>query len=212
MAKIKAGILGPLSGKLGPVIGGTWKGIPYIRMNKEADITRKRSPAQLANEEKFKFVNDWLVPFHPFITIGFSNLAIGKTAIAAALKANYKTVFTGLAPNIAVAYDQFQLSSGILPGVLNVNISFSGPEVIQLTWEQNAIKGTAYNDQLMLVLYSEELMACDGFAGAVNRSRQQYNFMIQGEMTGKPLHAWLSLTSLERRNISDSIYLGIITP
>jgi hypothetical protein len=32
MAKIKKGILGPLSGKLGPVIGGMWKTIAYIRI------------------------------------------------------------------------------------------------------------------------------------------------------------------------------------
>jgi|GEM_PF-2541347 len=28
MAKLKQGIFGPVSGKIGPVVGGSWKGIP----------------------------------------------------------------------------------------------------------------------------------------------------------------------------------------
>ncbi len=114
MAKIKKGILGPLSGKLGPIIGGTWKGIPYIRENKAHAGKKTRSAAQLANEAKFKFVNDWLVPFQPYLSVGFENLAVRKTAIAAAFSANYKTVFSGVSPNIEVAYDQLQISTGKL--------------------------------------------------------------------------------------------------
>jgi hypothetical protein len=30
MAKLKKGIFGPISGKLGPVVGGTWNGIPSL--------------------------------------------------------------------------------------------------------------------------------------------------------------------------------------
>ena len=58
MAKIKYGILGPLSGKLGSLIGGSWKGIPYVRMNKEADIKRNRSAAQPARSEQ-RLGTDW---------------------------------------------------------------------------------------------------------------------------------------------------------
>lgn|GEM_PF-2344017 len=54
MAKLKKGILGPISGKLGPVTGGTWKGIPYLRISPDPARTKDRSRAQLANQEKFK--------------------------------------------------------------------------------------------------------------------------------------------------------------
>jgi hypothetical protein len=42
MAIIRKGILGPLSGKLGPIIGAIWKGIPYIKK-----VTEKKSPKVL---------------------------------------------------------------------------------------------------------------------------------------------------------------------
>lgn len=31
MAKLKFGILGPISGKIGQVVGSSWMGIPYLR-------------------------------------------------------------------------------------------------------------------------------------------------------------------------------------
>jgi hypothetical protein len=211
MAKLKFGIFGPISGKIGPIVGGTWKGIPYIReAGEKRNLTR--TPAQLANEAKFKFVNDWLVPFHPFLTIGFQNLAIKKTAIAAALSANYKTVFIGTFPDIDIVYDKLTISSGPLAPLGDPQAVFSTPDTIELTWEQNYRPGVVYNDQVMLVLYSEELKYADGFVGAVNRAAEQYSFKVSPKLLGQPLHVYMSVTSLDRRQIANSIYIGKINP
>jgi len=209
MARIKQGILGPVSGKLGPVTGGTWKGIPYLRQTSDKKV-QQRSLAQLANEGKFKFINDWLVPFHPYLSIGFQNLALGKTAIAAALSANYKTAFSGVFPDIQVQYAEFQISSGPLSPPADVQAAFISEDQIALSWSQNYRPGAVYNDQLMLVLYSEALGLTDGFVGAVNRAVEQYTFKINPRLTGQPLHAYVSMTSMSRDLIADSIYLGII--
>lgn len=211
MAKLKFGILGPISGKLGPVIGGTWKGIHYLREVGEKRH-QPRSPAQLANEAKFKYVNDWLVPFHPFLTIGFQNLAIQKTAIAAALSANYKTAFIVSGADIDIIYDKLIISSGPLAPLGNPHAAFSSADTVELTWAQNYQPGVVYNDQVMLVLYSEELKYADGFVGAVNRAAQQYNFNINAKLLGQALHAYISVSSLDRKQIANSIYLGKINP
>ncbi|MES2458114.1 MAG: DUF6266 family protein [Bacteroidota bacterium] len=209
MARLKKGILGPISGKLGPVIGATWKGIPYLRQASEKPL-RERSEAQLANEGKFKFINDWLVPFHPFLGIGFQNLAVGKTAIAAAMSANYKTAFSGVFPDIEVRYAEFQISAGPLAPPAGVQAVFVAEDQISMSWSQNYKPGAAYNDQLMLVLYSEALGLTDGFVGAVNRAVEHYTFKINPRLIGQPLHAYVSMTSMSRTLIADSIYLGII--
>lgn len=212
MAKINSGIFGPLSGKLGPIIGGTWKGIPYIRENKAHEIKRPRTVAQLANEAKFKFVNDWLVPFQPYLNIGFENLAIRKTALAAAFSANYKTVFSGTAPHILVAYDKLQISTGTLAPLLNPQVSFAAGGTLEITWNKNAVKGTTFNDQVMLVAYSPVLQLADGFVGAVNRANEQYSFPLNPDLHGQSLHIYISVTSIDRRKIAGSTYLGIIDP
>ena len=74
MAKLNKGILGPISGKLGPVIGGTWKTIAYIRAV-SSKKPAKRTIGQIATQEKMRFLNNFLVPFHPYITVGMKNEA-----------------------------------------------------------------------------------------------------------------------------------------
>jgi hypothetical protein len=211
MAKLKFGIFGPISGKLGPVVGATWKGIPYLR---ELSEKRRlvRSPAQLANEGKFKFVNDWLVPFHSYLSIGFQNLAVGRTAIAAALSANYNTAFSGVYPDLRVHYDQLRISAGQLTPLGNLQVSFIAAGTLSLSWEQNYKAGASYNDQVMLVLYAEALGLTDGFVGAANRAAEQCTFTINPRLTGQTLHVYVGVTSLNRNRIADSIYLGTIAP
>jgi len=213
MARINKGIFGPVSGRLGPVVGSTWKGIPYLReVSRKRKKKRPRTPGQLANEAKFKYVNDWLVPFHPFLSIGFQNLAVQKTAIAAALSANYKTAFIGTFPDIDIAYENLIISAGPLAPLGNPHAAFSSVDTVELTWTQNYHPGVVYNDQVMLVLYSEQLKYADGFVGGVNRAAQQYSFKINAKLPGQVLHAYISVTSLDRKQIANSIYLGKINP
>jgi hypothetical protein len=213
MARLNNGIFGPVSGKLGPIIGSTWKGIPYLKeVSRKRKKKKPRTPAQLANEAKFKYVNDWLIPFHPFLTVGFQNLAIQRTAIAAALSANYKAVFIGTSPDIDIVYDKLVVSSGSLAPVGNPQAVFSSTDTLELTWEQNYHPGVVYNDQIMLVLYSEELKYADGFIGAVNRAAEQYSFKINPKLHGQSLHVYISVTSLDRVQIANSIYIGKINP
>jgi len=208
MAKMKKGILGPISGKLGPVVGGVWKGIPYLREAPKKRKSAQRSQAQIENQQKMKFVNDVLVPFHPYITIGFQNLAKEKTAISAAFSANYHTAITGVYPNLGVNYSQLVLSAGNLPGLNSPQALLSAPDTLQLNWIPNQGNKSTYNDQLMLVLYAPELAIADGFIGVALRRDLQCSFKFDPRLVGTPLEVYVSITSFDRKKIADSIYLG----
>ena len=116
MAKFKNGILGPISGKLGPIVGASWKGIPYLRTAPKSDVKRKATPAQLASRQKFNFLNLFLVPFHPYLSNGFRNSCGNKTEINAGFSANYKHI-NGEYQNFSIALNQLKLSEGRLTGL-----------------------------------------------------------------------------------------------
>ncbi|MHA4894148.1 DUF6266 family protein [Pedobacter sp. PWIIR3] len=212
MAKLKSGLLGPVSGKIGPVIGGVWKGVPYLKEAKEHPTQKPRSAAQLAALEKFKFVNDWLIPFHPFLTIGFTNLAVHKTEIAAGLSAIYNKVFSGSFPDLQIAYDEMVISSGNLPMVKNPAVSFVSSDQLHFTWDKNAVKGTQYIDQMLVALYNREEQFCDGFIGGANRATEFHTFKLNPDSVGKPLDVYLATFSVDRKKISNTQYLGQINP
>src|ERR1700730_7625171 len=70
MSKIPYGISGPVIGKIGSVVGSSWKGVPYIK-----SIPHKRNakagPGEAANRMKFAMAHRWLKPVLSFVREGF---------------------------------------------------------------------------------------------------------------------------------------------
>lgn len=214
MARLPKGIFGPLYGKLGPVVGATWNGIPYVRSKPKKKRKKRtvKTEAQIANEARFKFVNRWMVPFHPYMMIGFGNFPIDKPPVSMALSLNYRQIVIGSYPDFNIDYSKVVLSVGDLPGLAQPVIAFSAPDTLELTWVQSVGVATAFDDQLMLVLYSRELELADGFIGGVKRASGKCSFQFVEQMIGKALDVYISVTSLNRKGIANSIYLGRMEP
>ena len=84
MGTIKQGILGDFSGKVGTVIGGTWKGIGYMR-GIPAKVANPQTDAQLAQRDKVKITMAFLQPLTQFVRIGWREFAVKMTAMNAAV-------------------------------------------------------------------------------------------------------------------------------
>jgi hypothetical protein len=154
MGNINQGILGPVSGKVGPVVGGVWKGIAYLR-SLPASYTDAQSDAQLAVRQKFSVLGKFLQPMSEFLQLGFKAAAIGMTGINAAFKYNYANAFTGTYPNIAIDYPNARIAQGTLPGVLNQVASSTVAGTVKFDWEDNSGEiGAAATDKTLLVVYN----------------------------------------------------------
>lgn len=208
MAKIRQGIMGPFSGKIGPIIGSSWKDIFYIK-SAPVDNGQQRifTPAQLANQQRFKLMNDFLDPFQPFITIGFANLATNRTELNAAFMVNFKEAMELVADAYHIRYDRFCLSKGNLPGLETIVVQRMEPTKLLINWDANIVFAAA-NDQVMLVVYCPALKIVDGFVGFAQRSSGAVQFEMSKKMENYAIEIYLSMVSLNRKKISNSQYLG----
>jgi hypothetical protein len=215
MAKLPKGILGPISGKIGNVVGASCHGVAYVRSapkKKKKKKKKMKSRAQLANEARFKFVNRWMVPFHPFILLGFQNLPVEKPAISTAFGLNYRQAVIGSYPDFEIDFSKVVLSVGDLPGLDRPVIGFKAANEVELTWEKSNDQLASFDDQLMLVLYSAELELADGFMGGTKRVSGKCIYEFDEQLTGKVLDVFVSVTSRDRKRIAESVYLGRIIP
>lgn len=213
MAKMKKGIFGPVSGKIGPVVVARWKGINYVReAAQKPSEPLPRSAAQIANEQKMKFTNELLQPFHPYVNIGFENMAIDKTALSVAYSFNFHKAVMGEYPNLSVDYSKMVISSGLLPQLNQPVLKLIATDVLELTWQQNTNSKASFDDQVMLVLYSPELKITDGFTGGAKRTAKQCLFKFDPALVGTPLEVYLSVTSMNRKKVADSLYMGRVEP
>lgn len=209
MAKLINGILGPIIGNLGPITGSTWKNIAYIKERPaKGNKKQKRSAAQDAVLQKFRFIQHFLVPFRPYLNVGFARMAKDKTEINAAFSFNYKTAFTGTWPDIKVDYANLKLSSGKLSGLYGLQLERTAALHLELTWEKTVVGKASPDDQLILAVYSPELKMTDGFIGGVKRNALHCSFDLNSRFVKQELEVYLSMISASRKSISESIYLG----
>lgn len=208
MAKIKLGILGPVSGKIGPVVGGVWKETAYLRKVPVLS-TKKRTVAQIANEMKFKFIMQWLSPLSPFITVGFNRLATNKTESNVAYQLNLPAI-TGTWPDLVIDYSKVIVSKGLLPVLNDPEIILAEANTVFLTWKKSGAAKARYNDQVVLLLYCPELGFADGIIGGVKRADESCTYIFHEKLVGKQLEVYVSITSASRKMVSDSFYLGTL--
>ena len=207
MAKIKNGVLGAFSGKIGPIIGGMWKTIAYIKAVPKTDSKRTRTAGQIATQEKMRFINNFLAPFHSYINIGLKNEAASRTEISVAFTLNYHEAILGTYPDFSVDYSKFIFSKGVLPMATNM-VATLVDDSIQFTWESSNDSKSNFDDQLMIVIYCSELKQADGLIGGVKRSAKKCTFQLNERFRGKAVEVYASIISWDRRRIANNVYLG----
>ncbi len=211
MAKLIKGIFGPLSGRIGALVGSSWKGIPYMKMKNVKQPKTSRSPAQIASQEKFRFMKQWLSPFRVFINIGFRAKAHRCTEENMAFKINYHRALLGSYPNFSMDYSLALFSKGLLAPPLSPTVHFISPDTLQLKWLYSHLPNENFDDQLMLIVYAPLLHQTDGLIGGVNRSERQKEFKLHEAFRRQSLHVYMSFVSFKKTEVSDSVYLGEIT-
>src|SRR5262245_48278038 len=103
MGTYNKGILGGFSGTVGTVVGGNWKGISYMR-SKSGKRSGGQTPAQLAQQAKFKLGMQFLQPFSGLLSISFRDYAVKMTGINNAMQWLLANSITGDYPSFAIDY------------------------------------------------------------------------------------------------------------
>ncbi len=207
MGVLKQGILGGFSGKVGTVVGGFWKGIPYIR-GLAPNITDARSPAQLAQRAKMALVVKFLRPSLAFLKTGFKAFANGQTAFNAATAYVVQNAVTGSGENYSIDYPNVLVSRGNLPGVVEGQASVAAG-VLTIDWADNTGIGFALEDDKALVLlYNPENADSKVLleTGAV-RSDTTVNINISYDL-GNTVHVYLAFQRADKSMISDSKHVA----
>ncbi|TDQ09977.1 DUF6266 family protein [Pedobacter metabolipauper] len=217
MAIIRNGIFGAISGKIGSVVGSMWKSIATIRgaPKKKTKKQKKKKPmslAQIANQEKFRFVSQFLVPFHRFINTGYLNLSNEQTEINLAHAATFHDAVLGVHPDLSIDYSKVQISKGKLAPLQDLSGMLVDQRILSLNWTMSYDFGASFDDQLIVAIYCPELHDTDGFIGGTTRAMQKCSFSFKRKFEGKILHVYVGLISLNRKKIANSFYLNIPNP
>jgi hypothetical protein len=206
MGKLINGIYGSFKGKVGPVVGSSWKGIPYIKAAYKKR-TKKVSAKELANRSKFAMAQAWLSPLLPFVREGYKGYSKTMEGYSAAKSYLLKNCFTGIAPNLTIDPSLMKVSYGELPLSANVKVKAGKNGSLQFSWNKAAVKGTSGQDQAMLLAYDvDNKMAYYNLTGQFRNTGA--DVLLIDTTPGRSYQVYLAFIAADRTGQSDSVYLG----
>ena len=211
MGTIKQGVLGDFSGKVGPVIGGTWKGIGYMR-GIPAKVANPKTDAQIAQRERVIVTMAFLQPMTSFIRVSWAAFAVKMTAMNAAFSYIIKNALQGTYPNIAVDYPNALVAKGNLPPALNATAASTVAAIVAFTWLDNSTEaGASDTDKTLIVIYSPAKKQAVTAMGLQERLANSQAVTVPSSFSGDLVHCYIAFETLDGSEQSNSMYAGAVT-
>jgi hypothetical protein len=172
--------------------------------------TKAPTELQLIGRSKMRIVNELLKPVKDFIEIGFSLQKKDAFDNCHNLAKSYNLLnaIDGEYPDLKVHFDLVLFSKGDLP--LNqeaqVRVVDNG---LEFSWDQELmIKGMSANDQVMMLAYCPEKE--NAFFQIAGARRDTGKDFLEVAAYHQPvmLEVYLCFVAADRKNISNSVYIG----
>jgi hypothetical protein len=216
MGKIIKGILGGVSGLVGPVVGAIVRSVSTIR-SRPKKSTKPAVASQKEQRSKFGKATKFIRSLKSIVDLGYQSYNTTMSPSNAAVQDLLNNAITGIAPDFQIDYTKVTLSKGNLDGAHTLALlpAVAGGEVI-LTWnpaelqeEEAALRAA---DRIVIVMYDEQIDRFILFRRVAERSVGRYEATVPFLFVGHSLHVWAFFVSPNLKSVSSSQYLGSIIP
>lgn len=211
MGIINQGILGGVSGKIGNVVGGSWKGIDYLRIM-PASVANPKTPAQMDQRSKFITVIKFLQPMVEFLRVGFKLYAIKMTQFNSAMSYNLQNAITGTYPDYSIDYSKALISRGSLTRATGFGVEAASATEMSISWINNSGVGNAAStDKAILLAYNIDSRTVSYKTAGIDRSEGEDMLSVPVELSGGTFEVFLGFISEDGLLVANSVYVGSIT-
>lgn len=212
MGSYRKGILGPFRGKVGSVIGYSWRGEDLMRgLPKESTVAP--TSAQEAQRVKFSTVMKFLFPIKSVLSMYFGKEQKTKSEFNLASSYHLKeAVLPGPDDSWLIDYPKVLISRGDLRGMDDPVLSPGSPAVINLDWTDNSGQGSAdATDILVAIGYAEDLNEFVLFDTIAVRADGSAALNFPGYFSGSQAQIWATFAKAGKKLAAISSYAGVAT-
>jgi hypothetical protein len=211
MGIIAQGILGAISGRVGPVVGGSWKGIAYLR-GYQPQVAQPNTAAQVAQKSKMRGAVDLakslltqiIKPLNDRWAVRMSgyNLWVSRNIEA----------FSSL--GVPDPLELIMSEGSLTPTLIDFVTVTDGSTTIKVDWTDNTGTGTALaTDEAYIVAFNQTANDFAFSSGLVARSESNAIFDFTERVTaGDSIYTYLSMRSANGFNVSNQSLDSTIVP
>jgi hypothetical protein len=207
MGKLKNGILGGFSGKVGSVVGYIINDEHFIRA-KPRD--KKYTKNERINQAKFKLVTDYLSPIKYLLKIGFKDYFTKSGGYRAAMSYTRKVALVSDEKKFEIDPALFKISGGNLPELANPVLTMEGGKC-EVKWDTSEVNSDTAFDQIILLIYDSTNFNAQmiGYNGP-NRRQGILNVPIKKIFKNKMVNVYIGFIAGDRSGQSNSQFLGSV--
>ena len=206
MGTINKGILGGFSGKVGTVVGGSWKGIEYMRSKSNKRVFQP-SQKQIEQQLRFALTMYFLQPLSALLEITFASFAVKMTGMNSAFSYFINNAISGTYPDFVIDYSLALVSRGDLPNALSPTVTLKKGGVLTFNWTDNSGSGSASAaDQAVLVVYCPAVRQAVYTTKGGDRSSETGDLLVS-QFTGQQVETYLAFISASGKTAT-SIFTG----
>lgn len=211
MGKYNKGILGAFSGKVGSVVGASWRGQDIMR-SLPRKSNREATTSQLMQREKFSEATAFLQPYQPVLRKYFGSGNGKTTRRNQALSYHMKEAVTYVDPNWVWDFQKVQISRGDLLGLDQIAGTGGTAQSIDFTWQDNSAQGEALaTDQVIVAIYESTSKTGSYFSNIALRSDGNATITLPAFLSGLTVQVWATVVSNDEKRYATSQFLGNIT-
>lgn len=211
MGTYNKGILGAFSGKVGPVVGATWRGKEVMRsLPKKSN--RLATTFQQQQRSKFTMTTEFLGGVQPVIKRYFGSDSGLKTRRNQAMSYLMKEAIVFNDPNYEWDYTKILISKGDLLGINNGAVTAGTGQNLDFSWTDNSGQGEALaTDKFVVVVYEPTSKATVYSLNAGSRSSGSATLSLPNFLSGLEVQVWATFVSSDDKLYATSLYLGAVT-
>ncbi len=210
MGKLKNGILGGISGKVGTVTCYDLNGQEIVRSNG----TNNNPPTikQLNNYQQMTVINEFFAGMEHLLKTGFNPEARGTTKNYQnlAIQYNKPNALKGYFPDVEIDYPKIIISAGNLSQAFNPTVEMVA-EGLKFNWDLQHNIYQENSDRVMLLAYAPNSKEMSFNKSGAQRIERCDILKVNPSMRNEPLEVYMSFVSDDRLRASNSQYLGMIT-
>lgn len=208
MAKYKNGITGSFSGKIGPVVGATNRGVDYMRSLPEK-ITKPASVAQQNRRVIFALVVAWLRPLQKLINVGYQVFTGSKTPMNGAVSYHIKEAVVQDGTGFSIDFAKAILSRGELLVSFIRSVLLQMDSTLHITWESGPLSAFCNaSDRASFVVYNVNKQKFATFKNVAARSDRAVMLKLPRGYVDDVLHGWMHFVNEKGDQVSTSVYMG----
>ncbi len=217
MATFKQGAHGGYTGRVGNIVGSSWKGKSVMKI-RPAKVNNPRTELQQANRGRFQLMGRFLSSQNRLVRIGWNAVAKNTTPFNEAMRYNLAQAITGAAPDWFIDFSMVKLSSGQMPVPANLQVTATPPLGLHLIWQNNSNHELAADsDLLMLGVYDATSGEGYTLSGGFIRAQESAAIVLPDNWVGRTVEVFVFMVSSagigklkSTEHISPTLYAGSI--